>query len=329
MKKSKMKAAIYNRYGPADVVKLAEVPRPVPKPEQIFVAVRASAVTTADSMIRQGMPRWGRLFLGLRRPRTTAMGTQFAGEVIEVGADVKDFRIGDRVFGETGMAFGAHAEFISVNADEMVAHIPEGMSFEEAAPLCDGPLTDMNFLRNLADLKPGQHILINGAAGSLGSAAVQLAKSLGAEVTGVCSTRNVDFVRSLGADHVIDYTKDDFTKQPEMYDVIFDTVGKSDFRSSKPALKRGGAYVSPVLSLRLLGHMLWSGWFGSKKAKFSATGMLPVDKQKPLLRELLDRIAQGHLKMVIDKRFGLDQIVEAHAYVDTGHKRGNVILQVG
>ncbi|MDX8350280.1 NAD(P)-dependent alcohol dehydrogenase [Cognatiyoonia sp. IB215446] len=324
-----MKAVIYNRYGPADVVKLVDVPRPVPKPGQIFVAVRASAVTTADSMIRQGMPRWGRLFLGLRRPRTTAMGTQFAGEVIEVGADVKGFRVGDRVFGETGMAFGAHAEFISINADEMVAHIPEGMSFEEAAPLCDGPLTDMNFLRNLADLKPGQHILINGAAGSLGSAAVQLAKSLGAEVTGVCSTRNVDFVRSLGADHIIDYIKEDFTRQREVYDVIFDTVGKSDFRSSKPALKRGGAYISPVLSFRLLGNMLWSDWFGSKKAKFSATGMMPVDQQKPLLRELLDRIAQGHLKMVIDKRFGLDQIVEAHAYVDTGHKRGNVILQVG
>ena len=324
-----MKAAIYNRYGAANVVKLADVPMPDIKPGDVLVRLHASAVTTADSMIRQGVPRFGRLFLGLRGPKVTAMGTQFAGEVIKVGTNVTQYAVGDRVFGETGLSFGAHAEFVSVAEDGLIAQMPEGMSYEEAAPLCDGPLTDMNFLVNLAKLKAGQHILINGASGSLGTAAVQLAKGLGAEVTGVCSTRNVAFVKSLGADHVIDYNKEDFTKRTATYDVIYDTVGKSSFAAARTALKRNGAFVTPVLSLRVLGQMLFGNCFRSKKVKFSATGMLPVDQQRPLLQDLLGRIANGDLKMVIDRRFSLDRVAEAHAYVDTGHKRGNVILKIG
>lgn len=324
-----MKAAIYHRYGPANVVKLVEVPTPDVKPNEILVRLHASAVTAADSMIRQGVPRFGRMFLGLRGPKVTAMGTQFAGEVIKLGSEVTKFAIGDRVFGETGLSFGAHAEYVSVNQDGLIAPIPAGMSYEEAAPLCDGPLTDMNFLSNLAGLKSGQHILINGASGSLGTAAVQLAKGFGAEVTGVCSTRNVAFVKSLGADHVIDYNADDFTKRLATYDIIYDTVGKSSFAAAKPALKRDGVYVSPVLGLRLLGQMLFGNCFRNQKAKFSATGMLPVDQQRPLLQDLLARIAKGDLKMVIDRKFTLDRIAEAHAYVDTGHKRGNVILEMG
>lgn len=324
-----MKAAIYNRYGPANVVKIADVPIPQVKPDEVLVRLHASAVTAADSMIRQGVPRFGRLFLGLRAPKVTGMGTQFAGEVIKVGPEVTKYVVGDRVFGETGLTFGAHAEYVSVAQNGLLAHIPAGMSFEEAAPLCDGPLTDMNFLRNLAQLKPGQHILINGASGSLGSAAVQLAKGFGAEVTGVCSTRNVAFVKSLGADHVVDYNKEDFTQRKATYDVIYDTVGKSSFTAAKPALKKSGVYISPVLGLRLLFQMLVGNCFRSKKSKFSATGMLPVDQQLPLLQDLLVRIADGHLKMVIDRRFNLDRAAEAHAYVDTGHKRGNVILEIG
>ena len=324
-----MKAAIYNTYGTANVVKLTDLPIPQPKAGQILVRLRASAVTAADSMIRQGVPRFGRLFLGLRGPKVTAMGTQFAGDVVEIGADVTTFAQGDRVFGETGLSFGAHAEYVCVDQDGLVAQIPESMSYEEAAPLCDGPLTDMNFLRNLAELQPGQHILVNGAAGSLGTAAVQLAKGFGAEVTGVCSTRNVAFVKSLGADHVIDYNTTDFTQQRAVYDVIYDTVGKSSFQQSKSALKARGAYISPVLGLRLLGRMMFANCFSHKKAKFSATGMMPIDQQLPLMQDLLGRIAKGHLKMVIDRRFSLDRVSEAHAYVDTGHKRGNVILQMG
>jgi len=324
-----MKAAVYNHYGPAHVVKLADIPIPDIKADEVLVRLHASAVTAADSMIRQGVPRFGRLFLGLRAPKVTAMGTQFAGEVIEVGAGVTKYVVGDRVFGETGLTFGAHAEFVSVAQDGLLALIPEGMSYEEAAPLCDGPLTDMNFLSNLAQLKSGQHILINGASGSLGSAAVQLAKGFGAEVTGVCSTRNVAFVKSLGADHVIDYNKEDFTKRTSTYDVIYDTVGKSSFNAAKPALKRNGIYISPVLGVRLLLQMLVGNCFRRKKSKFSATGMLPLDQQRPLLQDLLVRIADGQLKMVIDRRFSLDRVAEAHAYVDTGHKRGNVILEIG
>jgi NADPH:quinone reductase-like Zn-dependent oxidoreductase len=257
------------------------------------------------------------------------MGTQFAGDVIGVDGDVQDFAIGDRVFGETGLSFGAHAQYVCVAANALIAKIPDGMSYEEAAPLCDGPLTDMNFLRNLADLKPGQHILINGAAGSLGSAAVQLAKGFGAQVTGVCSARNVDFVKLLGADHVIDYAVTDFTAQRNRYEVIYDTVGKSAFAKAKKALTKDGVYISPVLSVRLLGQMLATAFLGSKKAKFSATGMLPIAQQKPLIVDLLNRIAAGQLKMVIDRRYSLDQIADAHAYVDTGHKRGNVVLEMG
>lgn len=323
-----MKAAIYNRYGGANVIKLADIPVPEIKSGGVLVRLHASAVTAADSMIRQGVPRFGRLFLGLRGPKVTAMGTQFAGEVIKVGADVSKFAVGDRVFGETGLSFGAHAEYVFVDQDGLLAHIPENMSYEEAAPLCDGPLTDMNFLTNLAQLKPGQHILINGASGSLGTAAVQLAKGFGAEVTGVCSTRNAAFVKSLGADHVIDYNKEDFTKRTATYDVVYDTVGKSSFVAAKPALKPHGLYITPVLGLRVLGQMLIGNLFGGKKAKFSATGMLPVDQQRPLLQDLLARIANGDLKMVIDRRFNLDRVAEAHAYVDTGHKRGNVILEM-
>lgn len=324
-----MKAAVYDRYGGPEVVRLVDRHQPTPKADEVLVRVRASAVTAADGMIRKGQPRWGRLFLGLRGPKVTAMGTQFAGDVIAAGDDVTGFTIGDRVFGETGLQFGAHAEYVSVSQDGLIAKIPEGMRYEEAAPLCDGPLTDMNFLRNLADLKPAQHILINGAAGSLGSAAVQLAKGFGAEVTGVCSTRNVDFVRGLGADHVVDYTKEDFAQHQQRYDVIYDTVGKSSFGCAKPALKPRGVFVSPVLGLALLWQMLWTGVFGRRKAKFSATGMMPINQQLPLLRDLLERIKAGQLQMVLDRRFGLDQIAQAHAYVDTGHKRGNVILEMG
>ncbi|WP_375254793.1 NAD(P)-dependent alcohol dehydrogenase [Yoonia sp.] len=324
-----MKAAIYKGYGAANVVKLADVPIPQPKADQILVRLRASAVTAADSMIRQGVPRIGRLFLGLRGPKVTAMGTQFAGDVVETGADVTSFAQGDRVFGETGLNFGAHAEYVCVDQGGLVAHIPQSMRYEEAAPLCDGPLTDMNFLRNLAKLQPGQHILVNGAAGSLGTAAVQLAKGFGAEVTGVCSARNLAFVTSLGADHVIDYNTTDFSKNVGRYDVIYDTVGKSRFQHAKPALTPDGFYLSPVLSLRLLGRMMFGNCFSRKKAKFSATGMMPVNQQRPLMQDLLGRIAKGQLKMVIDRRFSLDSVAAAHAYVDTGHKRGNVILEIG
>ena len=323
-----MKIAVYHRYGPANVVKLADRPIPTPKAGEILVRVRASSVTAADTMIREGTPRFGRLFLGLRGPKNPAMGTQFAGEVIETGGEVTSFKTGDRVFGETGMNFGAHAEYVTVDAKGVIAPIPAGMTFEEAAALCDGPLTDMNFLRNLADLQPGQHILINGAAGSLGTAAVQLAKSFGAEVTGVCSTRNVAFVKSLGADHVIDYNREDFTKRTGTYDVIYDTVGKSSFKASRYALKPEGMYISPVLSLRLLGQMMFGNCWRKQQAKFSASGMLPVDQLMPLVKDMTDRVALGHLKMVIDRKFPLSRIGEAHAYVDTGHKRGNVIIEM-
>ena len=323
-----MKAAVYHRYGPANVVTLTERPVPTPKPGEVLVRVHVSAVTRADTMIREGTPRFGRLFLGLRGPKVTAMGTQFAGEIIKAGSEVTNFSKGDRVFGETGLNFGAHAEYAVVEAKGVIAKIPAGMTDHEAAALCDGPLTDMNFLRNLADLQPGQHILINGAAGSLGSAAVQLARSFGAEVTGVCSTRNVAFVKSLGADHVIDYNREDFTKRRGTYDVIYDTVGKSSFKTARPALTPEGQFISPVLSLRLLGQMLFGNCFRKQKAKFSASGMLPPEQLMPLVTELTDRIALGHLKMVVDRKFPLSRIGEAHAYVDTGHKRGNVIIEM-
>lgn len=321
-----MKAVICTKYGSPDVLELVEVPKPALEPGKLLVRVHVSAVTTADTMMRSGTPAFARLFLGLKRPKNPLMGTGFAGVVEAVGPDVTGFRAGDRVFGETGMSFGANADYVSVSGSGVVAPVPDALSFEQAAPLTDGALTSLNFLRDGAGLKPGQRVLINGASGGLGTAAVQIAKAIGADVTGVCSGRNADLVLSLGADRVIDYSQEDFTRLEDRYDVIYDTIGKSSFSRSRGVLTEGGIYLSPVLRFRLLFQMLLTVRSKGRKARFSATGLRPEPELRALLRDLVALIDQGKLVTLIDRTYPLHEAREAHRYVETGRKRGNVLV---
>ena len=323
-----MKAIVATAYGDPEVLQLQQVAKPKAKDNEVLVAVHASSATTADSMMLTGKPYFGRLFTGLTKPRHPIPGTGFAGVVESVGKNVQNFQPGDRVFGETTLGFSTNAEFVAVPENGVILHMPEGLSFAEAATFCDGPLTSLNFLREIAQLKPGQKVLINGASGSLGTAAVQLAKYLGAEVTAVCSTRNVGLVESLGADHVVDYSKKDFTQNGQRYDIIYDTIGKSSFGKSKNALAENGQYISPVLKFSLLRQMFWTSNMGKKKAKFAATGLRSDDELRTMLAELVDIYKEGRLKVVIDRQYPLEKVAEAHTYIAAGRKKGNVVISV-
>lgn len=324
----KMKTIVCTKYGSPDVLQLMEVEKPSPGDGEVLIKIHASSVTTADTMMRKGSPYIGRLFLGLFKPRNTGTGTGFAGEIKAIGKDVGSFSVGDHVFGEVLFGSGTNAEYVCVPEAGVIALMPQNMTFDEAAPVCDGALTSMNFLQSLGKIKPGQKVLINGASGSLGSSAVQLAVHFGAEVTGVCSTSNLELVKSLGADHVIDYTEEDFTKMGKAYDIIYDTVGKSSFSSCQKVLKDHGIFMSPVLGLSLLIQMIWTSLLGGKKAKFSATGVLPVKELRALLDDLIQIIREGKVKSIIDRRLAIGEIVAAHHYVDTGHKKGNVVISM-
>lgn len=323
-----MQAIIATAYGTPDVLQLQEVPTPEPNANQILVEVHATAVTRAETMMRTGKPWYGRLFLGWKKPKHPIPGTGFAGVVVGVGKDVKRFILGDEVFGETITDFGTYAEYVCIDEEGIVAHKPANVSFMEAAPVGDGPITSLNFLRALAKVKAGDQVLINGASGSLGTAAIQLAKYYGAEVTAVCGPRNQALAKSLGADVVLDYTTVDFTKQKATYDIIYDTVGKSSFGASKAVLKPNGKYLSPVLSGGLLIRMLWTKLVGGKQAIFAATGLCPVPKLRTMLDEIKTLMTNGDLKMIVDKTYTLADVPEAHRYADSGHKRGNLIVEV-
>ncbi len=321
----KMKAIVAQGYGSPKVFRLEEIDRPEVQPGKVLIKIEVSAATRADTQMRSGKPYVARLFTGISKPKNPIPGTGYAGVVEAVGEGVKDFKAGDRVFGETTLGFSANAEYLLTSADDVLMHLPEIISFSDAAPLGDGAVTSVNFLREVGKVKPGQKVLINGASGALGTSAVQLAKYYGAEVTGVCSTRNVGLVKSLGADHVIDYSKEDFTTRTEAYDLIYDTIGKSSFSEAKGALKKGGKYLSPVMSLPLLWQMLLSRK-ADKKALFAATGLLKPAELRALLSHLLEVIAEGKHKTVIDRQFPLEKLAEAHTYIDAGHKKGNIII---
>lgn len=323
-----MKAIITTGYGSPEIFKLDNVAKPSEKPNEILVRIHASSVTRADTMMRTGKPYIGRLMLGLTKPKNQIWGTGFAGVVEAVGSEVTKFKVGDKVFGENIKTFGTYAEYVVIEEDSIVAHMPENLSFDGAAGMCDGGVTSLNFLCNLGNIKEGQKVLINGASGALGTAAVQIAKHFGAIVTGVCSTNNIDMVKDLGADHVIDYTKQDFTSNTNTYDLIYDTVGKSSFDKCQDALTENGVYSSPVLGFPLLSNMVVTSLFGTKKAKFSATGALPEKETKRLLDTLIEIIKAGHLKGIIDRAYPLEKLSEAHHYIDKGHKKGNVILRL-
>jgi len=323
-----MKAIVAIKYGNYQVLKLKEVPVPREKENEALVKIHASSATTADVIMLSGKPLFGRLFIGLRKPKHSIPGTGFAGEVASIGGKVTKFKTGDLVFGETTLSFGANAEFVSVPENGVILHKPDNLSFAEAAPFCDGHLTSINFLKEIAKIKSGQKVLINGASGSLGTAAVQLAKYIGADVTGVCSTTNIGLVKALGADHVIDYKKEDFTKSDIRYDIIYDTIGKSSFAEAKIILSENGIYMSPVLKFPLLLQMIRTSIIGRKKATFAASGLKSNDKLRALLAELVEIFKAGKLKTVIDRQFPLEKVAQAHQYIAKGHKKGNVVIIV-
>jgi len=320
-----MRAAVHTRFGSPDVVGIAEVAKPIPRKNDVLIKVHASTVTTAECGMRKGEPAWGRLIIGLRRPRKKlrVLGLEIAGVVESVGAEVSRFKPGDEVFGFTGFSAGGHAEYVRLPETGSLARKPANKTFAESAAAVDGATTALFFLRTKLGVRGGQRVLVNGASGSIGTYAVQLAKHFGAEVIGVCGPKNVELVRSLGADEVIDYTERDFTEDLDAYDVVFDTVGKSSFARSKRALRANGRYV-PTTGLGNIFRSLWTSPRGGKKV---VAGM-SVDKNEALvfIRELIEA---DELRIVVDRSYPLEQIAEAHRYVETGHKRGNVVISVG
>jgi NADPH:quinone reductase-like Zn-dependent oxidoreductase len=319
-----MKAAVHTRYGPPDVVRISEVDKPTAKDNEVLVKVHATTVNRTDSGLRSAKPFINRFFTGLSRPRVTVLGNEFAGEVEAVGRGVTSFEVGDRVFGYNGTRFGAHAEYLAMPEDGSLATMPAKVTYEEAAPSTEGSHYALALIRK-AKIRRGQDVLVNGATGAIGSAAVQLLKHLGANVTAVCASEHLELVKGLGADRVIDYTAQDFTKDLQTYDVILDAVGKSSFGRCKRLLKPGGIYLSsdlgPLSQNPILA--LITPLVGGKRVMFP----IPKDDQE-MARYLKGLLESGAFKPVIDRRYRLDQIVEAYTYVETGQKIGNVVISV-
>jgi NADPH:quinone reductase-like Zn-dependent oxidoreductase len=319
-----MKAAVHARYGPPEVVRIQDVDRPAVGDRDLLVRVYATTVNRTDCAYRAARPFFMRLLTGITRPRRTIMGTEFAGEVEAVGRGVTSFAVGDRVFGYNEGAFGAHAEYLSVPEDGSIATVPAGVTFEQVAPGTEGAHYALAFIRHVG-IRAGQDVLVYGATGGIGSAAVQLLKSLDVTVTAVCATAHLALVKGLGADRVVDYTAGDFTDDEQTYDAVLDAVGKSTFGRCKRLLKPGGAYASSELGpwaqnpiLALVTPLL-----RGRKVKFA----FPQDNQA-IVRHLRELIESGDFKPVIDRRYPLDQIVDAYRYVETGQKTGNVVITV-
>jgi NADPH:quinone reductase-like Zn-dependent oxidoreductase len=322
-----MRAAVYTRYGPPGVLEVKDVEKPVPKDNEVLVRVHATTVCAADWRMRKADPFIIRFMNGLWSPtKIRVLGAEFAGTVEAVGKAVTRFAAGDQVFGSPGFKFGAHAEYVCVPENAQLAIKPVNMRFEEAAAVLFGGVSALHFLRK-AKIRAGQKVLLYGASGSVGVFAVQLAKHFGAHVTGVCSTANLDLVRSLGADDVIDYTREDFSRAGRVYDIVFDTVGKSGFSRSLKSLKRGGSYVLVGGSGRLLsilGVILRGMWVSLTGAAHVISGVARADAgDLPLLKELIEA---GKLRTVIDRSYSLDEIAEAHRHAEAGHKKGHVVI---
>jgi len=316
-----MKAIVYTKFGPPEVLHLQEVEKPSPKANEVLIKIYASTVVKEDPDMRASPG-----FNGFLKPRHPILGQELAGEIEATGKDVTRFKQGNQVFGID--MFGAYAEYKCMPEDRALAIKPANLSYEDAASIPNGALTALPFLRDKGKIQSGQTVLIYGASGSIGTAAVQLAKYYGAKVTGVCSTANLEWVKSLGADQVIDYTQEDFTENGKSYDIIFDTVGKLSFSACKGSLTNEGIYLSTVPSPIILLQALWPAKNGSKKVKFVAAGLRPAREKIKDLVFLTKLIEAGKIKPVIDRRYPLEQTVEAHRYVEQGHKKGNVVITV-
>jgi 2-desacetyl-2-hydroxyethyl bacteriochlorophyllide A dehydrogenase len=320
--KIKMKAAVYTQYGSPEVLELKEVEKPMPKNNEILVRVKATAVNSGDVRLRKADPFAVRFIFGLMKPKINILGSVFSGEVESVGNDVKKFKVGDAVFGHTDMSFGSYAEYKTLPENASIALKPSNVSHSEAAVIPFGGVTALHFLKKAA-IKPGQKVLVIGASGAVGSAAVQLAKSFGADVTGVCSTANTALVKSIGADKVIDYTKEDFTQKGETYDVIFDTVKTISVSRSLKSLNKNGIMI---LSAAGTSEMLQGVWISKTSSKKVMTGVISHNAADIIFLKRL--IEAGKLKPVIDRTYSLEQIAEAHTYAEKGHKRGNIIINI-
>jgi len=320
-----MKAIVYTNYGPPDVLNLKEVEKPIPKSDEVLIKICATAVTSGDVRLRKADPFLIRLIFGLLKPKISILGVELAGEIEAMGKDVKLFNKGDQVFGSTTeFGLGAYAEYKCLPEKAVLEIKPGNISCEEAAAVFFGGHTALHFLRK-GKIQQGQKVLIYGASGAIGTYAVQLAKYFGAEVTGVCSASNLELIKSLGADKTIDYTTTDFSKSGETYDIIFDTVGKSPFSGSVRSLNKKGVYLRAVhMSLPSIIHGLWTTLTSSKKVIGGV-----ASEHKEDLTFLKELIESGKLKAVIDRSYPLEQTAEAHAYVDKGHKKGNVVITVG
>lgn len=324
-----MKAIIHTGYGSPDELQLTEVEKPEPKDNEVLIRIHATTVTTSDCNVRNFtfVPSLAllpsRMYYGFNKPRVKILGIDLAGEIETVGKDVRRFKEGDQVFGTPDVRFGAHAQYACMPKDGVLTAKPANTTWEEAASIPLAGNTALYFIRDLGNVQSGQRVLINGASGGIGTFAVQLAKYYGAEVTGVCSSTNVEMVKSLGAEWVIDYTKEDFTQTGQTYDVIFDAVGKSSFSSCKSALNKNGIYLSTLPQLGVIIPMLWTPIIGRKTVKLG--NAIPNLENLILLKELTEA---RKLRAVIDRRYPLEQTAEAFRYVEQGHKKGNVVIEV-
>jgi NADPH:quinone reductase-like Zn-dependent oxidoreductase len=317
-----MRAVVHDRYGPPEVLRIDEVERPVPGPGEVLVRIHATTVNRTDCAVRAAKPFLWRLFKGPVRPRQRILGMELAGEVESIGAGVSGFGVGDRVFGIK--ASGAYAEFTSMPEDAALAAMPPEITFEQAAAVCDGAIAALTCLRS-AHLREGQRVIVYGASGATGTAAVQLAKAFGAHVSAVCNTKNLELVRSLGAEPVFDYTREDFTRNGETYDVIVDAAGKHSFRRSRHSLNPGGTFVATDVGF--LWHIpplaLLTRWFGDKRVTLSISRETKEDVL--LLKGLIEA---GKYRPVIERTYPIEDVVEATRYVETGQKTGNIVLTI-
>ncbi|MBN2089288.1 NAD(P)-dependent alcohol dehydrogenase [candidate division KSB1 bacterium] len=331
-----MRAMIVTKYGSPEVLQLSGVAKPVPKDTEILVRIQATSVGYGDIVARNfkaiaprkfNMPLlfwlFAKIYFGFSKPKIKILGSEFAGEIESVGKHVTLFKPGDQVFGYLGQGMGAYAEYRCMPENGCVTIKPANLTFEEAAVVPYGAIMALNLLRK-AKIQPGQNVLINGASGGIGSAAVQIAKHFGAEVTGVCGTLRLEFVKSLGADNVIDYTREDFTQNGETYDLIFDILGKISFARCKNSLKQNGIYLLASFKMKQLYQMLWTSLKGGRRV---VCAIAPGNTEDLLSVKTL--IEAGNIKAIIDKRFPLEQAAEAHRYVEAGHKQGHVVITVG
>lgn len=322
-----MKAIVCQKYGLPEVLQFKEVNKPIPKNNEVLIRVYTVFVGIEDIMQRSGKPFFVRFIIGLNKPRKPILGTEFCGEIEEVGKSVKLFKKGDRVFGVTGAGFGCYAEYMCMPEAGLLSIKPPELSDKEAAPIC-GALAAWNLLKAIANIQSGQKVLIYGASGNIGLAAVQIAKVFGAEVTGVCSSSNFELVKSLGIDNVIDNTIEDFTKNGLTYDIILNVSGKPSTLKFKNSLSKRGFYLTTYPTISILFQTFLTSRFNNKKVMFTATALKPVSERLTFLKELIKLFKYGRLKTIIDQSFSLEQMVEAHRYLEKGLEKGNVVVNI-